>query len=402
VSVAEMVEAAGARTRAAARGRPGLAIQDTSEINYQAKARRKQELGPVGNGSDLGLFVHPVLALDAETGECLGLADLQVWRRRPGKVVSRRTRPIEAKESFRWLKGATAAKQRLPDAQLITVVGDRESDIFEHWARTPDARVEVLARAAQDRALVGGGLLFATLSGFAEAARFTIELPARPGQRTARTATLALRFGEVVLQRPSTLKAGAGPAAVVLRAVEVREIDPPAGAEAVHWRLLTTHAVATAAEARQVVDWYCARWTIEQVFRTLKRQGLELEDSLIESGAALERLATLAVLAATCTMQLVQARSSTAPGPPASWVFDADQMPVLAALQDRLEGRTVKQRNPHPPRTLAWAAWIIARLGGWTGYASERPPGPITMRNGLARFAAIHQGYSLAKDVCAR
>jgi hypothetical protein len=157
VSVAEMVEAAGARTRAAARGRHVLAIQDTSEINDQAKARRKQELGPVGNGRDLGLFVHPVLALEAETGECLGLADLQVWRRRPGKVVSRRTRPIEAKESFRWLKGATAAKQRLPDAQLITVVGDRESDIFEHWARTPDARVEVLARAAQDRALVGGG-----------------------------------------------------------------------------------------------------------------------------------------------------------------------------------------------------------------------------------------------------
>jgi DDE family transposase len=395
-----MVETAAARTRIAARGRHVLALQDTSEINYQAKAGRKQELGPVGNGTDLGLFVHPVLALDAETRECLGLADLQVWRRAPTKVAARRTRPIEAKESFRWLKGAAAAQQRLSGAWLITVVGDGESDIFEHWARTPDARVEVLARAAQDRALVGGGLLFATLSGFAEAARYTLALPARP-RRPAHTATLAVRFGEVVLQRPSTLKK-AGPAEVVLRAIEVREIDPPAGVEAVHWRLLTTHAVATAAEAQQIVEWYCARWTIEQLFRTLKRQGLGLEDSLIEDGAALERLATLAVIAATTTMQLVQARSSTALGPPASRVFAADQIPVLVALQDRLEGRTAKQRNPHPPRTLAWAAWIIARLGGWTGYASERPPGPITMRNGLNRFAAIHQGYSLAKDVCAR
>ena len=152
-----MVEAAGARTRAAARGRPVLAIQDTSEINDQAKAGRKQELGPVGNGRDLGLFVHPVLALDAETGECLGLADLQVWRRRHAKVACRRTRPIEAQESFRWLKGASTAKQRLCEACWIMVVSDRKSDIFEHWARTPDARVEVLARAAQDRALVGGG-----------------------------------------------------------------------------------------------------------------------------------------------------------------------------------------------------------------------------------------------------
>lgn len=396
-----MVAAAGARTRAAARGRRVLAIQDTSEINYQAKAGRKHDLGPVGNGRDAGLFVHPVLALDAETGLCLGLADLQVWRRSHAKVACRRTRAIEAKESFRWLKGAAAAKQRLCEACWIMVVSDRESDIFEYWARTPHARVEVLARAAQDRALVGGGLLFATLSAFPEAERFTLELPARSGQRQARTATLALRFGEVVVQRPSTLRASEGPAEVVLRAIEVREIDPPAGAEAVHWRLLTTHAVATAAEARQVVGWYGARWTIEQLFRTLKRQGLGLEDSLIENGAALERLTALAVIAATRTMQLVQARSRAAPAPPASWVFEADQIPVLVALQRRLEGRTVKQRNPHPPRTLAWAAWLIARLGGWTGYTSERPPGPITMRNGLARFAAIHQGYSLAKDVCA-
>ena len=63
-----------------------LAIQDTSEINYRAQSGRKRGLGTVGNGTDVGLFVHPVLAVDAQTQECLGLVDAQVWRRTKSKA----------------------------------------------------------------------------------------------------------------------------------------------------------------------------------------------------------------------------------------------------------------------------------------------------------------------------
>ncbi|TIM04298.1 hypothetical protein [Mesorhizobium sp.] len=69
---------------------------------------------------------------------------------------------------------------------------------------------------------------------------------------------------------------------------------------------------------------------------------------------------------------------------------------MLEALIARLEGKTQKQNNPHPQHTLAWAAWCIARLGGWNGYAKERPPGPVTFSNGLRRFHAIAEGFALA------
>lgn len=404
-----MVERAAARVSAAAAGCHVLAIQDTSEINYQAKAGRKRDLGTVGNGSDVGLFVHPVLAVDAATGTCLGLTDVQVWRRRGGQAMDYRSQPIENKESFRWVKGADAAKERLQSAAMVTVVDDREGDIYEMWARVPDERTHLLARAAQDRALATGGRLFASLGSWPVLDRYEIQLAARPGKRTARTAALVVRFGEVMLKRPSTCSARHAPAKVRLTAVDVREVDPPPGEEPVHWRLLTSHEVTTPAKARQVIDWYRQRWNIEQLFRTLKRQGLDLEDSLLESGEALEKLAVMALIGAGTSMQLVLAlarapniaeRSVNGLFDSASRLFDPEEIAVLAALQNRLQGRTVKQQNPHLTGTLAWAAWTIARLGGWTGYASERPPGPITMRDGLHRFSEMCDGWKLAQDVC--
>jgi hypothetical protein len=397
VHVTEIVDRIGERTGALARGRHVLAIQDTSEINYQAKAGRKRDLGTVGNGTDLGLFIHPVLVVDAADGGCLGLAHAQVWRRKKAKAANYRALPIEEKESFRWLAGAEAAKQALREASMVTHVTDREGDIFEQMDRLPDDRNYLLVRASQDRAVRGPQRrLFATLDGWPEAGRYTVDLPAQIGKRSARRAVLAIRFGTVDIRRPKSCSDPAAASSVSLTAIDVREVDPPADEEPVHWRLLTTHAVTNEREARQVIDWYRQRWNIEQLFRSLKRQGTDIESSVIETGAALERLALLALIAATRTMQLVLARDPQTAPQPIGRVFDADEAAFIEALQPKLQGRTEKQKNPHTPGTLGWAAWTIARLGGWNGYAKERPPGPITMHDGLQRFDAMLQGWLLA------
>lgn len=422
VTVEEMVSHRAMFTAAAATGRHVLAIQDTSEINYQAQCGRKRGLGTVGNGSDVGLFVHPVLAVDAQSGECLGLVDAQVWRRTTGKAANYKSLPIEQKESYRWVQGGGQAKAVLQDAAMVTVVDDREGDIYEKWARLPDDHTHLLTRACRDRNLAGGERLFAALAGLAEAHRYTLELPSRPGKRSGRTACLAVRFKRIRIQRPKNCSDAAAPAEIELSAIEVRELDAPKGEEPVLWRLLTTHPVESVAQALEVIRWYRLRWNIEQLFRTLKRQGLGLEQSVIEDGAALEKLAVIALIGATMTMQLVLARAAAdatlpelaraqpagdaevpsqgAPPPPARRVFAAEEIRVLRALQKKLKGRTQKQQNPYPIDSLAWASWTIARLGGWTGYASDKSTGPITMRDGLQRFDAIVDGYQLAQDVC--
>jgi Transposase DDE domain len=400
VKVTEIIEAVGERTAGLVGGRHVLAIQDTTEVNYQSQADRKHNLGTVGNGTDVGLFLHPVLAVDADDGSCLGLVHAQIWRRKKQKAANYRELPIEKKESYRWLVGANTAKQLLSTtAAGVTIVADRESDIFEQWARLPDSNTHLLSRASQDRVLCDAGRLFETMDAWPEATRYEVDLPSRPGKRRARRAVLAVRFGEVEIRRPQTCSDRTAPRGVRLTAIDVREVKAPRGEEPIHWRLLTTHTVDDVDKARQVIAWYSLRWNIEQLFRTLKSQGLDVESSMLEDGTALERLVMLGIVAATKTMQLVLARDPATPALPVERVFDQQEIAVIKALQPRLEGRTEKQRNPHQPGTLGWASWTIARLGGWTGYASERPPGPITMRNGLQRFVAMVEGASLVLGI---
>jgi hypothetical protein len=207
---------------------------------------------------------------------------------------------------------------------------------------------------------------------------------------------LAVRFAEVTLRQPRLGADRRDPCELTLNMVEVREIEPPSPKEAVIWRLLTTHTVKTLADACQIVDLYRSRWSVEQLFRTMKSQAIDLEESLIADGDALERLAAAALIVATRVMQLVHGRGAAGQAFRAARLFSPTEITVLQALITRLEGKTQKQKNPHPVHTLAWAAWCIARLGGWNGYAKERPPGPVTFSNGLKRFHAIAEGFALA------
>jgi Transposase DDE domain len=373
-----------------------LAIQDTTELNYAKHAGRVRGLGPSGNGRDPGLFVHPVLAIDAGSGALLGLAGMQIWTRQGPASPDYRRRPIEEKESYRWIQGAAGAKEALGAAVMVTVIGDRESDIYEEFDRIPDARTHLLTRACRDRALADGGRLFDITETWPAQHHFKLEVRAQPG-RPARTADVAVRFGEVAIKRPAHCSDPQAVRQLTLHLVEVKELDPDVE-QPIHWRLLTTHAVTTVAQALQIVAWYRERWHIEQLFRTSKSQGLDLESSQVEAAQALFNLVAIAMVAATKIMQLVLARDGTVDRP-ATDVVPADHLPLLEALQTRLEGKTAKQKNPHAKHSIAWLAWIIARLGGWTGYASERPPGPITMRRGWYRFEQMAQGWNL-RNVC--
>ena len=397
VTTARVIENWSESTAAAAEGRHVLAIQDTSEINFTTTAERRRGLGEIGKGNGRGVLLHPMLAVDAENGICLGLLSGQVWTRNGRRAVSHDLRNLSDKESQRWTATALAAKPLLAKAAMVTVLGDRESDIFAFYASAAEERYHVIARSMHDRKLADDTGLYAASEAMAVVGQRAIVLPAR-AQRAERGALLELRFGGVSLARPQTRFLRHLPESLSLTLVDVRETDPLAGTEPLHWRLLTTHPVANPEEAWRIVEWYEQRWLIEQFFRVLKTQGFRLEDSQIATADRLLKLVVIAAKAAVITIQLLQARGGRG-DQSVRLVFDAKEVETLAALNRNIENQSKRLRNPHPPDSLAWAAWIVGRLGGWDGYPSSKPPGPVTMKNGLEYFYAVAAGWSL-KDVC--
>jgi hypothetical protein len=396
VTTARIIESWSEGT-AAAEGRHILAIQDTSEINFATTAKRRRGLGEIGKGNGHGVLLHSMLAVDAENGSCLGLLGGEVWTRKGRRTTSHDLRDLSDKESQRWITTALAAKPRLAKAAMVTVIGDRESDIFALYAKAAEQHFHVIARSMHDRKLASGTGLYAACEAMTVVDQRAILLPART-QRAERVAILELRFGAVNLARPQTRFLRHLPESLPLTMVDVREVDHQAGTEPLHWRLLTDHPVTNAEQAWPIVEWYKRRWLIEQFHRVLKTQGLKLEDSQIATADRLIKLVAIAAKAAIITIQLLQARDGRS-HQPVRLAFDANEVATLAALNQTLEAQSKRLRNPHPPDNLAWAAWIIGRLGGWDGYPSSKPPGPITIKHGLEYFYAVAVGRSL-KDVC--
>jgi hypothetical protein len=377
VSPAEMVATARAHLLERVQGREVLVIQDTTSLR--------------DDGNKRGLHLHPAIAVDAADGALLGLLSAELLVRDETAKAHCNKRRLDEKESRRWVDAtAQAADLLTAGASRVTVIADREADLYEMFACRP-AGVDVLVRANHNRVLADGGWLDESCDDAPELGRATVELPPVAG-RAARVASLALHARRISIKRPKRNRArwaAALAASVELTLVETREIDPPPGETPLHWRLLTTRTVENLADAQLIVGLYRRRWVIEQVFRVMKTRGFDIEAVPIQENAPLKNLGCATLIAAIQIQQMLHDRDGLAARPMTDVFKPADQ-PVIEAIGKTLEGRTTRQRNPHPSGSLAHATWICARLGGWTGYYGK--PGPIVLVRGHQRLLTMLEG----------
>src|SRR5208337_5090465 len=125
VTATQIVAGWSTLTGAACAGRHTLAIEDRCEVRFPTTAQRRRGLGPVKKGNAYGVLVHAMIAVEAETGACLGLVGGDVWTRAGVNAVPHRKRPLEQRESVHWLDTAEQAKQVLSGAAMVTAVADR-------------------------------------------------------------------------------------------------------------------------------------------------------------------------------------------------------------------------------------------------------------------------------------
>lgn len=406
-----------------------LSIQDSSSIGFQRGVGRKKGLKFVGtSGERPGFIIHPNLLLDADDGRCLGVGALSVfdeWVAKGGKEAVRQLE-TEEKKTGRWIQAGKSVRACLQNARTLTHIADREADFYEMLLEFGQNRQEnehLIVRVNEDRLLghmEGRGkakygpkpdektqtgadveitfpyrsLLSQLVKRLPVQAIWTLHLPATP-KRLARDARVELRYARnVPLRRPSklyqrTYQGKPLPFFIYVNVVDLVEILPPGASHPpMHWRIYTSHPLQNLEQAQQVIQWYCWRWKIELLFASVKSSGLDLEFAQIEHGEKLKKLAILVIMAAVQVIQLLQARDGASQQTILD-CFSQQDVELLQKLNPKLEGNTLKQKNPHPPDSLAFATWVIARLGGWKGLKSQRPPGIKTISRGLLAFFQI-------------
>lgn len=397
VRVLQMLQTFSSSLDASCNGKHILLIQDTSEISFGYEPSQTG-LGPVGNGLEQGFFIHPVLAVDSATFYCLGLAHVEVYKR--PVPAPQGSRPFEEKLSYRWLKSVLEARKRCPSAAGHIVVSDKEGDIYEALSAYIDQGLGFVVRSDINRCVyTSEDKLHESINSWPVVHSYDMVLP-RTDKRSAHKASLEVRCGEIKIARPSTYALRKSqPAFLSVNVVEVREMaSTVVGKEnPVHWVLFTSLPVETLELAMFVVACYIHRWTIEQFFRTMKAQGLKIEDNQAEDYDSLAKITVLGLIAAVKVLQLVAARDGGTPIQ-ASSVFSDNELKVLEKINPKFEGSTLNKKNPHPKESLAFATWVIARLGGWKGSPKERKPGPIRMLRGLQKFETFCEAALIFSD----
>jgi len=408
-----IVKGISSRCSSAVKDKVVLSIQDTSEINLYNHKNRISRDGSIGatnapvNG--LGFMIHPSLVIDAETLLPYGFCDIRVFNRdvdREDPAIRDKNlykkKSIEDKESNKWLASSVAAQMNLQDAAMVIIVQDREGDIYQQFATVPDDRTHLLIRAKSNRTLPEGGKLFSKMALCDVAGTYSIQIEGdkRKGQKK-RTANLEVRFKEVEIKNSSRTAKDIAPT-VKLWCVEAKEIGLTAK-KGVCWRLLTTIRVTNLEEALLIIQWYSCRWMIEEVFRILKKEGFDIEASELGSGKSVRKLCLLILDAIIKIFQMRICLNMEEEEPlPAGLSFQQEELECIEVQCKKLEGKTEKQKNPYPASTLKYVTWVIARLGGWKGYATARKPGLTTLWIGLEKFYNIFHGWTIAKDVYTR
>lgn len=368
-----------------------LAVQDTTFIDYSGH-RETEGLGPLHTRGGWGLICHGTLAFTPERLP-LGVLGLRVWARdpaQPKRRESRRQRPIEDKESYKWIDSVQALarlKEELPETRLVSVA-DREAEVYEFFTAAPALKVDVLVRAAWNRNLQGPeAQVRAALAAAPVLAHKTLMLPAS-GKRKARTAQLVVRACPLRLAAPVNGSARRL-APIALWGVWAYEPEAPVGVEPLDWLLLTSVPVASPKQALERLDWYAARWGIEQWHKVLK-SGCRIEARQLESFERLQRLLTVyAVIAWRLLYATMLAR--LVPHMPCTAILNEEEW---QALYCRIH------HTPTPPATappLRQAIRWIAQLGGFIGRAGDGEPGTQTLWQGFQELIPMTEMYRIMK-----
>lgn len=376
--------------------------QDTTELDF-THMEAVEGLGPLNSEKRRGFFMHSLYA-GSEDGLPLGILDAAINIRDDEEFrinATRKKRPFEEKESYRWLLGyrrTCELARALPEDREVFSVSDREGDIhevFEAWREAVEVGGPVahwLIRANQDRALLNvtgtdPTKLFAALEASPALGQIEFEISAKKSRvtkkkgsrvsnpRTARLVHQTIRVMKIT-PRPPQRPGGGKVAPVTFWAILAEEENPPEGQDPVRWVLLTSKPVETFEDACRMIKIYLRRWDIEVFHRVLKT-GCRVEQIQLKQADALVRALMIYVVIAWRILYLTHL-GRRCPGLPCGTVFEVAEWKSACAV--------VKRPPEEGEPTLGEFIGIVGKLGGHLGRKCDGPPGPQRIWVGMGRI----------------
>lgn len=390
-----------------AQHRQVLYVQDTTELDFTAK-KKLQGTGPLSELKRRGFFAHNELVISPEK-LALGLWHTSIQARKDqeyGKAHKRKQKPIEQKESYRWLEGyrrACELAQLVAKSQVI-VCADCEADIYEifaeHQSRLArgESAADWLIRAKEDRCLAlpqneeqteqpVGLKIRAQLEQSPVLGTIRFEVPAkeqikkikgghgtRKLLRSKRLVTQQIRAIQVTLRPP--YRKGTKLAPVTIWIVQAQEIDAPPDQEPIHWILLTNLECQDFDQAQQVLALYLCRWQIEVFHRVLK-SGCRVEELQLRTAEPIQLAVVLYMILAWRVLYVMHL-GRECPELPCSLVFEEAEWHSAWVI---IKGG----RPPKEAPSLNQMVRMVASFGGFLGRNSDGHPGPKSLWTGLCR-----------------
>ena len=362
-----------------------LAIQDTSYVNY-AGHKKTEGMGYAMNNS-LGIAVHSCIAVTPEGTPVGLLAQSYVTRDNPKDTRSheeKRERPIEEKESFRWLETMRTASERVREEISLIHVADREGDIYELFALAEDMGEKFIIRATHDRKSLTGEHIIARVREQDAVGRVALLVPAnRPSGTKERQALLHVRYLPTSVAKPQIRQKDlAVSPSVDLTLVSLREDHPPKGVEPLEWLLVTNLTVASFSDAAGIAEFYQHRWKIERFHYVLK-SGCKIENIQQRSVDGIETMLLFySIIAIQIMLLTYTARCS--PLQSCENLLAESEWKLLYRVANRTS------IDPDSPYSIQDAVKYIARLGGHAGAPSDGPPGLKSIWSGMIKLSTLH------------
>ena len=361
-----------------------LAIQDTTDVSLNGH-KKTENLGYCSEHVR-GIKTHTCIAVSTE-GVPFGLLGQYYETRQEAKSAltkaEKAARPIEEKESYRWLRMLEESTDGIPDDVSVITICDREGDFYELYAKATELRRDFIIRVTHDRNSVDNERIASKIRQKQAGEVVTVNIP-RDTRRNipARQTEMEIAHCRVTIAKPMNVRDVDIARSLSINLVRITEITPPDGQEPIEWILATSLPLDSDNDAMLIVEYYLQRWKIERFHYVLK-SGCNAQRI---QQRTYERIKPVLLIYSVIALYIMAVTflGRELPDVSCDVMFDENEWKILY----RVANRTATP--PEIPYSMADAVKYLGQIGSYKRAPSDGAPGLKSIWLGLfALYQAV-------------